>query len=202
MVSIAAGFYLVFGLNFHYKPATHPEIKTVKLDSLKTLFDKSSNRFAQNIFGLNSQPINIIMTTGHKEKICSVLKKAGWKDLNNNEKLNIPLFWHAKEPICSLSMKKGNTLYLLRIWNTDTLYKSRQVYVAGANAITGEHWGIVPVFIKDLDHARDFVMKDFQMKAYLKRNKSIQINEPFIKENLFGHSYFSDGRAEVLVLEE
>ncbi|AKF24922.1 hypothetical protein YH65_05595 [Sulfurovum lithotrophicum] len=198
VASIAVGLYLLFGLNFHYKPAIHPATKTVKLDSLKTLFNKSSNRFAQNIFGLDSQPINIIMAAKHKEEICPVLKKAGWKNLNTDKKLGIPLFWQAKEPICSLHMKKENRLYILRIWDTDAFYKGKQIYVAGANAITGKYWGIIPVFIKDLDHARDFVVKDLQVKAHVKRDKPVQINEPFIKENLFGHSYFSDGKAEML----
>jgi len=202
MMSIAAGLYLLFGLNFHYKPAIHPEIKTVELDRLKTLFDKSSNRFAQNIFGLDSQLINIVMTAGHKEEICPTLEKAGWKDLGDNEKFNIPVFWQAKEPICSLEMKEENRLYILRIWSTDVLYKGKQVYVSGANAITGKRWGIIPVFVKDLDHARDFAVKDLQAKAHVKRDKPIQINEPFIKENLLGHSYFSNGKVEVLSLEE
>ncbi|SFV61369.1 DedA protein [hydrothermal vent metagenome] len=90
----------------------------------------------------------------------------------------------------------------MRIWNTDTVYRGKRVYVAGANAITGEQWGIIPVFIKDLDHARDSVVKDLLMKTHLKRDKPVQVDEPFIKENLFGHSYFSDGRAEVLSLEK
>jgi len=62
--------------------------------------------------------------------------------------------------------------------------------------------GIIPVFIKDLDHARDFAVKDLQVKAHLKRDNPVQVNEPFIKENLFGYSYFSDGKAEVLYLEK
>jgi len=165
-VSVAAGLYLLFGLNFHYKPAIHPEIKTAKLDSLKTLFDKNVNRFSQNIFGLDSQPINIILASGRKEEICPALQKAGWKNLSNYEKLNIPLFWQAKESICSLSVKKESRVYILRIWDTDTVYKGKRIYVAGANAITGEQWGIIPVFIKDLDHARDFVVKDLLMNLY------------------------------------
>ncbi len=198
----AAGLYLLFGLNFHYKPALHPEVKTVKLDRLKTLFDKSANRFAQNIFGLDSQPINIILAAGRKEEICPVLNKAGWKNLSTDEKLNVPLFWQAKEPICSVNVKKEKKVYIVRIWDTDTVYKGKRIYVAGANAVTGEHWGIIPVFIKDLDYARDFAMKDLLVKAHFKKDKAVHINEPFIKENLFGHSYFSDGRAEVLSLDE
>ena len=93
-------------------------------------------------------------------------------------------------------------MYIVRIWDTDTVYKGKRIYVAGANAVTGEHWGIIPVFIKDLDYARDFAMKDLLVKAHFKKDKAVHINEPFIKENLFGLSYFSDGRVEVLSLEK
>ncbi|ADN08900.1 bifunctional DedA family/phosphatase PAP2 family protein [Sulfurimonas autotrophica] len=202
VASIGVGLFLFSGLNVDYKLAVHPKIKIVKLDKFKTLFDINSNRFAQNIFGFDSQSINIIITVEQKEEICPILKKVGWKDLHNNENLNIPIFWQAKEPICSLNMKKESRLYILQIWDTNALYKGKRVYVTGANAIVGERWGIIPVFIKDLDDARDFVVKDLLMKAHFKKDKPVQINKPFIKENLFGDSYFSDGGAEVLLLEK
>jgi len=202
-VSVTAGLYLLFGLNFHYKPAIHNETKIVAHETLRTLFDKNSNRFAQNIFGLNSQPINIVMVADdNRDKICSVLKKTGWKNLNSNKKFNIPLFWQAKEPICSLNMKKKNISYILRIWSTEALYQSKHIYIAGANAIIGEQWDIIPIFIKDLDNARNFAVKDFLTKLYFKKLQPIQLNEPFIKENFFGQSYFSDGQADVLSLEK
>ena len=197
-ISIAAGLYLIFGLNFHYKPAIYSEEKTVKIDRLKMLFNKSSDRFAQNIFGIDSQAINIVIVADNRDKICSILKKTGWKNLNSNEKFNIPLFWQAKEPICSLDMKKKNTSYILRIWNTEVLYNTKHVYIAGANAIIGRQWGIIPIFIKDLDHARNFVLKGLLKGLHFKRLQSVQINKPFIKENFFGQSYFSDGKADVL----
>jgi len=30
---------------------------------------------------------------------------------------------------------------IVRIWDTDALYKDKRVYVAGANAIAGKRWG-------------------------------------------------------------
>ncbi len=201
IISVSLGMYLLFSLNFHYKPATHPKIKTLKLDSLKTLFNKNSNTFAQNIFGLDSQPINIIMIAGNKEKICTILIKSGWKDLDNNTKVDIPLFWQAKEPICSLYMKNDNRLYLLKIWSSDASYKGKQVYVAGVNAITDKRWGIVPVFIKDLDQAKEFVANQLQIKADVEMAKPITMYEPFVKENLFGNTYFSDAKVEVLLVK-
>jgi len=99
-------------------------------------------------------------------------------------------------------MKKENRFYILRIWHTGALYKGKQVYVAGANAITGKRWGIIPVFIKDLDHARDLTAKEIQTNLHTKIEKSIHVNEPFIKENLLGCSYFSNGKANVLLIED
>ncbi|WP_294958015.1 bifunctional DedA family/phosphatase PAP2 family protein [Sulfurovum sp.] len=202
LIFITAGLYVLFGFKFHYTLATPPKINTVKLDRLKMLFDKSSNRFAKNIFGLDAQPINIVLTSDQKEDICSVLKKAGWKDGSEIQSLNIPLFWQAKEPICSLNMKRKKRFYLLKIWCTDVSCKGKKVYVAGANAITGKQWGVIPVFITDMDEAKAFVVKELHENTNIKRDKPIQVNAPFVKENLFGHSYFSDGKIEVLSLEK
>ena len=201
LLSFTVLFYVIFAVMFHYKLAIHPKEKIVQINEISTLFKEKSKGFAQNIFGMDSQPVNLVITADQKEDLCTRLQKAGWKTLNEKKRLNIPIFWHAKEPLCALYKKSADISYLLRIWGTHRIYENKDVYVAGTNAIVNWRWGIIPVFMKDIDSARDFASNDLQEDLHAQMRKTLQVNTPFIKEDLLGHSYFSDGKVPIFLID-
>ncbi len=192
------GFYVWFGLHFHYKPAVHPVVKSREVSDIRALFSKGTEPFARNFFGYETQPVNLLMTVPEGEAICDLLKRAGWERTETLKHPVLPLYWQAHRPVCTVFKKIGDRIALLRLWKSDVRYKGKQLYVAGADAISGWRWDIVPRYILDMDEARDAVADDLQRHLPVLRRDTLKLNPPLIGKHLFTESWFSDGEAVVL----
>ncbi len=193
-VIISFGFYLGFGMLYHYKLNPHKPEKIVRLLHVEELFKNPSKSFARNIIGLESRPINLVIATT-STNICGILKQNGWKALSAKKLLNTPIFWQAKEPKCNLYKIDTNTIYLLALWNAKAKYKAEHLFVASSGGVVGKRWDFLPKYIESNDKARTYVAKDLEKILSIHHKKIIQLVKPFVGEHLFGQSYFSDGKA-------
>ena len=196
VVSISVLVYLYI---FPYRLAIHKPVLPATIQSLQHYFSQENNRFTRNLIGIQSRPIGIIVFGAINP--CAVLKKKGWSKLPETKLTQPPLFWHTYDPLCRLSKKGDNNLYLLDIWKTNLYYRGSKIYIASSDALVGKQWDIIPLYLTDFSKARDYVVSDLVRVLAPLKIKTISLVPPAIRKHLNGREYFDDGKA-VLVREK
>ena len=198
LLLISFVFYLSFGMHDHYKLNPKSTPKILKVSHVKDFLVNHSKHFSRNIVGMQSLPINLVIATN--TDICRSLKQNGWHKLKEQMILNIPTFWQSKEPECHLYKVDNHTTYLLAIWSANAEYKTKHLWVATSNGVFGRRLFLIPKYIENIDKARAFAKKDLEKILSIQKEKTIQVQNSFISQHLFGQSYFSDGN--IIFLEK
>lgn len=194
----------------------------------QTLF-QSLPRRSETLFGAPTEPINIIIVA-KEETLFDALKKAGWRPsdpitIGNLWRVIIalvmnapydhapatPTFWNTR--INTFSYQKATKKlsarerHHLHIWKTSFITQDgKSVWLCTAHFDIGIKLKtriIVPTHSIDpaIDKERQGIHADLLGTGYVKRELSFPIVEPTLGKNTAGDTFFTDGKADVLFLE-
>ena len=196
LVSVSISL-LVYLYKFPYRYAIHKPVLPVAIKSLSHYFSDENNRFTRNLIGLQSRPISIIVSG--KINPCRVFQKRGWHKMLKTKLTQPPIFWHAHEPLCRLSKKSNDSIYLTDIWQTNLHYNNTQLYVIASDALVGKQWDIIPLYSTNLPKARDYTLNDLIHTIAPVKVKTITLAPPAIRKHFNTKEYFDDGKAVVVI---
>ena len=150
------------------------------------------NRFTRNLLGLPSRPISLAVVA--RENPCPRFQQGGWKDLPKVDLKIPPIFWHAREPICRLSLKTPRGTMLLDLWATRLRSRGRPVYLGAADAVTGRRWRLLPEYLPAIAPARDLAAKALKRLYPHAALSVLKVGTPRIRKHATGQPYLDDAK--------
>ncbi len=193
LVSLTAAAAALYHLQTHpYKRAPHRLKPPIELKDPAGYFRIEENRFTRNLLGLPSRPISLAVVA--QQNPCPGLLHAGWKELPKADLKIPPIFWHAREPICRLSLKTSLGTELLDLWATRLRYRGQPVYLGTADAVTGRRWKLLPEYLPEIAPARNQAAEALKRLYPHAALRVLKVGTPRIRKHATGQPYLDDAK--------
>ncbi|MGB5446975.1 MAG: LssY C-terminal domain-containing protein [Psychromonas sp.] len=225
LLFIAASFYVVFSMQYHYplSPAVRKEVVIVATST--DIFTTEQLKYTETLTGEKQEPINYIFLARNDSQLISAIEQAGWV---LTDKANLPSFikavnalilkspypsapispsfWNARIQDISFAKVSGvnwlKNAQHIKIWRTQFLQENgNHIYIAMINANEGFKWGVIPKISPDLDTEREKLYQDFSRIGKVEGHLKPQLVQPHIGKNFMGDPFFSDGKAYIISLQ-
>ncbi len=193
LAALTATAAALYHLQTHpYRRAPHRLKPPMELKDPAGYFWIEENRFTRNLLGLPSRPISLAVVA--RENPCPRFQQGGWKDLPKVDLKIPPIFWHAREPICRLSLKTPRGTMLLDLWATRLRSRGRPVYLGAADAVTGRRWRLLPEYLPAIAPARDLAAKALKRLYPHAALSVLKVGTPRIRKHATGQPYLDDAK--------
>ncbi len=194
-------------------------------DQALDIFADGAPQYAETIIGNRQEPMSLIITAPSEESFRKAFTAAGW---NSAEQLSFrsmvrlasaattsgayptapmtPSFWNQEvndfgfqKPTLLNSIKERHHA---RFWRTPYVTdEGERVYVGTASLDTHIKWFVTHAISPDIDQERENLTHDLLQGGNVERFNTVQLVSPEVGENIFGDSFFTDGKAYVIDLK-
>jgi undecaprenyl-diphosphatase len=222
-----AGFYVHSGIIYRpmkQAPVTRVEERVFVTDILKVLEDNKLPKFTESITGKARKPLNIIIVADNDTKVANAMKKAGWQAAdrvglrsavksvktslegkNNPSSPIAPAFWNGRANEMNFEKQIPREIlkkrHEARLWKTKMeTGDGKSVYVGLVNLAEGIRWWTVPKAGPDIDSEREELFDDLRIGDQLSSYSMDTFVNPVARQDLYGHSFFTDGRICIVTL--
>ncbi|GMT43309.1 MAG: hypothetical protein IEMM0003_0128 [bacterium] len=218
LIVLSLSGYAYLGYTFKPELLKLPQIKTVPIDNITTIFKNKKLKYTYTIIGARQEPVNFIIVAKSDKELLSAIRNAGWYladklNLNSVErfmealissrpynKASIsPDFWDYRvnnfgieKPTKSVKVRHHG-----RIWKTPFTINGERIYVAALSFDEGFRW-IVHKISPYVDNERDFFFKNLKNNGLIKKYRLIRLTKPFTGKNFYGDQFFTDGKAYIV----
>jgi membrane protein DedA with SNARE-associated domain/membrane-associated phospholipid phosphatase len=201
-----------------------PQLAMIHTADVPTLFTQGLlPRFTETLLGKPQEPLSFVIV-GQKQCLLQAFDDAHWKradqiTVDTTMKISKAAFLNQEFPSAPITpyfydtfphnlgfeketpMRTIRSRHHARIWETDYETPDGQVFVGTASFDTHLKWAITHSIAPDIDTERELLLNDIRQAGVIRHLKTLSFVPPMSGKNFTGDSFFTDGKAEFIVLK-
>lgn len=200
-------------------------------DAITNLFDRGTlTPFTETLIGNPQEPLNLIVLAENDQCLLDHFSRAGWNLADDLSPASLyrglraailnepypsapvtPYFYQGEPHTLGLQqetdLRTARNRHHARFWRTKYVTPSGRLYVGTASFDNGIKWGGFTLFLThsiaaDIDSERAHILESLKQVNAVQQHELFPLVPPLIGRNLTGDTFYTDGKAEVVELEE